>query len=73
MMSYPHISMHFNGNAHCGKDREKNPVYCRQPYLDRHKSPKCSNIHNILAIILLVYAVLLYILAWVDRFSIILT
>ena len=23
MMSYPHISMHFNGNVHCGKDREK--------------------------------------------------
>ena len=42
MMSYPHNNMHFNGNAHCGKDREKNPVYCGQPYfLDMHKTPKC--------------------------------
>ena len=25
MMSYPHIGMHFNGNAHCGKRQRKEP------------------------------------------------
>ena len=69
MMSYPHNNMHFNGNAHCGKDREKDPVYCGQPYTwTCIRLQSVTNIHNMPTIILhvhrcciLVYAVLLYV------------
>ena len=83
MMSYPTLARISMVMLIVAKDREKNPVYCGSSYSTctciRFQS--VTNICNILTITLvhtcciLVYSCCcyMYILAWVDRFSILLT